>query len=100
MKREYGDLEFKVRGLVVAKRFCNWHMDGSLSTALIMEEERIFCTEPKHFLLNAMHDADLTCDTVLFLSNQFTNEFSRLELHSALLGTSARITRILIARWL
>ncbi|KAI2490070.1 hypothetical protein MHU86_24512 [Fragilaria crotonensis] len=90
MKREYGDLGLSVAWLApnISATLIGWHMDGLLST-VSSEEERIFCTEARNFLTNAILDVDHTCDTVLFL-NQFTTEHSRLEIHSALLGTSAR----------
>lgn len=90
MKREYGDLGLSVAWLApnISATLIGWHMDGLLST-VSSEEERIFCTEARNFLTNAILDAEHTCDTVLFL-NQFTTEHSRLEIHSALLGTSAR----------
>ena len=88
-KREYAELGFNVAWLApnISATLIGWHLEGLLST-VSSEEERIFCSEARNFLTNAMLDDYHTCDVVVFL-NQLTNGLSRLEIYSALLGTSA-----------
>lgn len=88
-KREYMDLGFSVAWLApnITATLIGWHIDGLLSTAS-SKEELFFCSEAKKFLSNSIRDADHTCDAVVIL-NQFMKGISRLEVHSALLGTSA-----------
>ena len=87
-KPEYMSFGFNVAWLApsVSATLVGWHIDGLTSTAS-SEEERFFCFEARKFLINYIRNADHSCDNVVFL-NQFMNGFSRLEVHTAFLGTS------------
>mmetsp|Transcript_18223 Transcript_18223/g.30230 ORF Transcript_18223/g.30230 Transcript_18223/m.30230 type:complete len:329 (+) Transcript_18223:1815-2801(+) len=69
-----------------AATLVGWRVDG-LSSRMSSHEVDVFDIETKSFLNKLVDNKNNTCDEVVVL-NQFMDECSRLEIHTAILGTS------------